>query len=136
MRIATWNVNSLKVRMPRVEEWLDYARPEIACLQETKLSDANFPHMAFSALGYESVHQVGVAHVAVPELEARTRLDAFWQAVEFAGVRQRVEHEEPVVGIPIEQVIDEVAPDESSSAGDQDRLRGHKCTTASSSWIR
>jgi exodeoxyribonuclease-3 len=56
MRIATWNVNSLKVRMGRVEEWLSYAQPDICCLQETKLSDAAFPHMAFSALGYESAH--------------------------------------------------------------------------------
>jgi exodeoxyribonuclease III len=56
MRIATWNVNSLKVRLPRVEEWLAYAHPDIVCLQETKLSDATFPHLAFSALGYESVH--------------------------------------------------------------------------------
>jgi exodeoxyribonuclease-3 len=56
VRIATWNVNSLKVRIPRVEEWLGYAQPDILCMQETKLSDANFPHMAFSALGYESVH--------------------------------------------------------------------------------
>lgn len=56
MRIATWNVNSLKVRMERVPEWLDYARPDILCLQETKLADAAFPHMAFAALGYESVH--------------------------------------------------------------------------------
>src|SRR3989442_3073833 len=56
VRIATWNVNSLKVRMPRVEEWLAYAEPDIACVQETKLSDANFPHMTFGALGYESVH--------------------------------------------------------------------------------
>ena len=56
MRIATWNVNSLKARLPRVEEWLGYARPDVLCLQETKLSDATFPHLAFSALGYESVH--------------------------------------------------------------------------------
>ena len=56
MRIATWNVNSLKVRMPRVEEWLTYAKPDVLCLQETKLAEATFPHMAFSALGYESVH--------------------------------------------------------------------------------
>jgi exodeoxyribonuclease-3 len=56
MRIATWNVNSLKVRMGRVEEWLGYAQPDVCCLQETKLSDAAFPHMAFSALGYESAH--------------------------------------------------------------------------------
>ena len=56
MRIATWNVNSLKARMPRVEEWLSYAKPDVLCLQETKLSDATFPHMAFGALGYESFH--------------------------------------------------------------------------------
>jgi exodeoxyribonuclease-3 len=56
MRIATWNVNSLKARMDRVPEWLAYARPDVLCLQETKLADAAFPHMAFSALGYESAH--------------------------------------------------------------------------------
>jgi exodeoxyribonuclease-3 len=56
MRLATWNVNSLKVRMPRVEEWLAAASPDVVCLQETKLGDSAFPHMAFSALGYESVH--------------------------------------------------------------------------------
>ncbi len=56
MRIATWNVNSLKARLERVEEWLDYAQPDVLCLQETKLADKAFPAMAFSALGYESVH--------------------------------------------------------------------------------
>ncbi len=56
MRIATWNVNSLKVRMPRVEEWLEYARPDVLCLQETKLADAAFPALGFAALGYESAH--------------------------------------------------------------------------------
>jgi exodeoxyribonuclease-3 len=59
MRIATWNVNSLKVRLGRVEEWIGYAQPDILCLQETKLPDATFPHMAFSALGYESAHHGG-----------------------------------------------------------------------------
>jgi exodeoxyribonuclease III len=56
VRIATWNVNSLNARMPRVEEWLAYARPDVVCLQETKLSDDMFPQLAFGALGYESVH--------------------------------------------------------------------------------
>jgi len=56
MRIATWNVNSLKARLPRVEDWLGYAQPDVLCLQETKLADSAFPHLAFSALGYESVH--------------------------------------------------------------------------------
>ena len=56
MRIATWNVNSLNVRQGRVEEWLDYARPDILCLQETKLADAAFPYMAFEARGYQAAH--------------------------------------------------------------------------------
>ena len=56
MRIATWNVNSLKARQPRVEEWLEYAHPDVLCLQETKLADDAFPALAFSALGYDSVH--------------------------------------------------------------------------------
>jgi exodeoxyribonuclease-3 len=54
--VATWNVNSLKARMPRVEAWLDEVAPDVVCLQETKLADAAFPAMAFAALGYESVH--------------------------------------------------------------------------------
>lgn len=56
MRVATWNVNSLKVRLERVEEWLGYANVDVLCLQETKLSDSAFPSMAFEALGYSSVH--------------------------------------------------------------------------------
>ena len=56
MRIATWNVNSLKARQERVEEWLGYAQPDVLCLQETKLSDDTFPALAFSALGYDSAH--------------------------------------------------------------------------------
>ena len=55
MRIATWNVNSLKARQPRVEEWLGYAKPDVLCLQETKLPDDAFPSLAFSGLGYDSV---------------------------------------------------------------------------------
>ena len=56
MRIATWNVNSLKQRLPRVEEWLQYAQPDVLCLQETKVSDDTFPLLSFTALGYDAVH--------------------------------------------------------------------------------
>jgi exodeoxyribonuclease III len=52
MRIATWNVNSLAARMPRVLEWLATARPDVLCLQETKLSDEQFPRAELAALGY------------------------------------------------------------------------------------
>ncbi len=54
MRIATWNVNSLNARLSRVEEWIEYARPDVLCMQETKVADTAFPAMAFSTLGYES----------------------------------------------------------------------------------
>jgi exodeoxyribonuclease-3 len=54
MRIATWNVNSLNARLARVEEWIDYAQPDVLCMQETKVADTAFPALALSALGYES----------------------------------------------------------------------------------
>jgi len=54
VRIATWNVNSLSARLSRVEEWIEYAQPDVLCMQETKVSDAAFPTMALAALGYES----------------------------------------------------------------------------------
>lgn len=56
MRIVTWNVNSLKARLPRVEEWLAEVRPDVLCMQETKLADDTFPALAFEQLGYESAH--------------------------------------------------------------------------------
>ncbi len=56
LRLATWNVNSLAARLPRVEEWLGYAQPDVLCLQETKLADAAFPTETFAALGYEAAH--------------------------------------------------------------------------------
>lgn len=52
MRIATWNVNSIKARLPRVVEWLGAAAPDVVCLQETKCEDRNFPAMEIEDLGY------------------------------------------------------------------------------------
>jgi exodeoxyribonuclease-3 len=56
MRLATWNVNSLGARLPRVEAWLAEMEPDVICLQETKLADTAFPDLAFRALGYEAAH--------------------------------------------------------------------------------
>jgi exodeoxyribonuclease-3 len=56
VRLATWNVNSLKARLSKVEEWVTYAQPDVLCLQETKLADGAFPAMAFASMGYEAVH--------------------------------------------------------------------------------
>lgn len=56
MRIATWNVNSLKARLEKVSWWLERARPDVLLMQETKLSDADAPLDAFRAAGYELAH--------------------------------------------------------------------------------
>jgi exodeoxyribonuclease III len=56
MRIATWNVNSLKVRLPQVLDWLAANAPDVLCLQETKLTDDNFPAGDIKAAGYHVVY--------------------------------------------------------------------------------
>ncbi len=56
MRIATWNVNSLKARTEAVDAWLERAQPDILLMQETKLADADAPVMQFQMQGYELVH--------------------------------------------------------------------------------
>lgn len=52
MKIASWNVNSLKVRLPQLLDWLAAQQPDVVCLQETKLEDANFPQTEIEAAGY------------------------------------------------------------------------------------
>ena len=54
-RLATWNVNSLKVRLPHLFDWLAQAQPDVMCLQETKTEDANFPLADIQAAGYQAV---------------------------------------------------------------------------------
>src|SRR5215208_7074 len=56
MRIATWNVNSLKARLEKVLQWLERARPDVLLMQETKLADSAAPVAEFRAAGYELVH--------------------------------------------------------------------------------
>ena len=72
MKIVSWNVNSLKVRLPQVLEWLADARPDVLALQETKLADEHFPVDAFHDAGWHVVHNGqrtynGVALVARSE---------------------------------------------------------------------
>ncbi|MFN3296099.1 exodeoxyribonuclease III [Caldimonas sp.] len=52
MQLATWNVNSLAVRLPQVLDWLGQHQPEVVVLQETKLTDDKFPHAQFAQAGY------------------------------------------------------------------------------------
>jgi len=56
VRVATWNVNSLKARLDKVAWWLERARPDVLLMQETKLADAEAPSDVFRRLGYELAH--------------------------------------------------------------------------------
>lgn len=55
MRIATFNINGIKARLPRLLEWLEETKPDIACLQEVKSQDADFPADAFENIGYQAI---------------------------------------------------------------------------------
>ncbi len=55
MKIATWNVNSLKVRLEQVLQWLAENKPDVVALQETKVTDENFPREAIQQAGYQAV---------------------------------------------------------------------------------
>ena len=86
MRIATWNVNSLKARFEKVTWWLERAKPDVLLMQETKLTDADAPTAAFRDAGYELAHhgegrwngvaiasRVGVADIVTNFGEPRRR---------------------------------------------------------------
>jgi exodeoxyribonuclease-3 len=66
--LATWNINSVRLRMPIVARFLQEKRPDVLCLQETKCRDSEFPHSAFRELGYEHIEihgQKGYHGVAI-----------------------------------------------------------------------
>jgi exodeoxyribonuclease-3 len=73
MRIATYNVNGVKGRMPRLLEWLAETRPDIACLQEVKTGDATFPHEPIEAAGYQLIWHGQPRHHGVAVLSRGAR---------------------------------------------------------------
>lgn len=102
MRVVTWNVNSLKARLPRVLELLEQYRPDLLLMQETKCAPDAFPALELEAAGYQAVHHsggrwAGVA-IAAPEdtpiadvcagLEGEPAVDeARWIEADVAGIR-------------------------------------------------
>ncbi len=100
MLLATWNVNSLNARMPRVLEFLAAHRPDVVALQETKCAPEQFPHLELAAAGYTSVdhsggrwagvallvrddHEPTDVHVGLPDTPD---LEARWVEATVAGV--------------------------------------------------
>ncbi len=90
MRIASWNVNSLNVRLSQLQQWLVEAAPDVLGLQETKLEDHQFPEAALAALGYVSVYAGQKTYNGVALL-ARVALEDVQVGIpEFEDVQRRV----------------------------------------------
>lgn len=76
MKLATWNVNSLKVRLPQVRDWLAAHQPDALCLQETKLEDPNFPQAEIEATGYRALFSGQKTYNGVAILSRKPAADA------------------------------------------------------------
>ena len=90
MKLATWNVNSLKVRLPQVLEWTAKHRPDALCLQETKLVDENFPAADIRTAGYQPLFSGQKTYNGVAILARAAAADAVTAIPGFADEQKRV----------------------------------------------
>jgi exodeoxyribonuclease-3 len=112
VRIATWNVNSLKARLEKVTWWLERAKPDVLLMQETKLADGEVPLLAFRTAGYELAHHG----------EGR------WNGVAIAS-RCGIEDVVTNFGVPL-------APAKTDDAGDDEPLAEARMISAACGGIR
>ena len=90
MKLATWNVNSLKVRLPHVVDWLKSAAPDVLCLQETKLEDKNFPLADIEALGYQATFSGQKTYNGVALISKSPARDVVNAIPDFADEQKRI----------------------------------------------
>lgn len=90
MKIATWNVNSLRARLGHVLTWLEHEQPDVIALQETKIQDAAFPHAELRVAGYDSLANGQPTYNGVALLTKHTAADACITLEDFADEQKRV----------------------------------------------
>jgi exodeoxyribonuclease-3 len=90
MKLATWNVNSLKVRLEQLLAWLDAAKPDVVCLQELKLEDAKFPLAEIEAAGYRAAYSGQKTYNGVAILSKAPLADVTMGVEGFADDHKRV----------------------------------------------
>lgn len=90
MKIATWNVNSLKVRLPHLLDWLASEQPDVVCLQETKLTDDNFPAEELAKVGYRAAFSGQKTYNGVAILSREAAGDLVMGIPGFADEQKRV----------------------------------------------
>lgn len=90
MKIATWNVNSLKVRLPHVLDWLAAEKPDALCLQELKMEDKVFPLAAIEAAGYGAEYNGQKTYNGVAILSPQPATDVTKDIPNFDDVQKRI----------------------------------------------
>jgi exodeoxyribonuclease III len=90
VKLATWNVNSLKVRLPHVVDWLKYAEPDVLCVQETKLEDKNFVVAEIEELGYRAVFSGQKSYNGVALITKTDALDVVKVMPDYDDEQKRV----------------------------------------------
>jgi exodeoxyribonuclease-3 len=90
MKIATWNVNSIKVRLPQVLQWLQDNPVDVLCLQETKMTDDKFPWAEIEAAGYQVVFSGQKTYNGVAILSKLPMTDVVKNNPRFADEQQRI----------------------------------------------
>ena len=90
MRIATWNVNSLKVRLPQVLDWLVTKQPDVLCLQETKQEDSQFPWTDLQQAGYQAVFSGQKTYNGVAIVSKAVPTEVMYGLPNFADVQKRL----------------------------------------------
>ena len=90
MKFATWNVNSLNVRLPHVLDWVRNNQPDVLCLQETKQEDSKFPYQALLEAGYESAHIGQKTYNGVAILSRHPIMDIQRNIPNFEDDQQRI----------------------------------------------
>ncbi len=89
-KVATWNVNSLRVRLPHVMDWLDKVKPDVLSLQETKVPDESFPVDEIKQLGYEVVYSGQKAYNGVAILSKQKGEDVHVNIPSLEDLQRRV----------------------------------------------
>lgn len=90
MKFATWNVNSLNVRLTHVLDWVRDNQPDVLCLQETKQEDSKFPYQALAEVGYESAHIGQKTYNGVAILSRHPIMDIQRNIPNFEDDQQRI----------------------------------------------
>jgi exodeoxyribonuclease III len=90
MKLATWNVNSLKVRLPQVLDFLEIQKPDVLCLQETKLEDDKFPLLEITGAGYQAVFSGQKTYNGVAILSKYSLQDVTMGIADFDDPQKRV----------------------------------------------